>query len=150
MKTFKNFCNEAHNINEVWKQSRVPRSVVSNQQRLNREKETNRIGSKSFSDRGGYAALKAGGGQAALKSGSSVSDVLYAGKRALQKKEGPYISPETQARTNLMNAQAEKMRRETSAKPMDDFAAGGGAAQMKKTGMNRDQVIALGKKNLKA
>jgi len=105
-------------------------------------------GSQRFSDLGGYAALKAGGGKAALKSGSSVEDVLHAGKRATQKKEGPYISPETQARTNLMNAQAEKMRRETSAKPKDDFAAGGGAAKMKQTGMTKDQVIALGKKNL--
>lgn len=139
MKTFKNFCTEAHNINEAWKQSQVPRSVVANQQRLNREKETNRIGSKSFSDRGGYAALKAGGGQAALRSGSSVSDVLHAGKRALQK-------PITFDRPQ--NA----MMRSTSnvAKPKDDFAAGGGAAKMKQTGMNRDQVIALGKKNLKA
>jgi len=105
-------------------------------------------GSQRFSDLGGYAALKAGGGKAALRSGSSVEDVLHAGKRATQKKEGPYISPETQARTNLMNAQAEKMRRETSAKPKDDFAAGGGAAKMKQTGMTKDQVIALGKKNL--
>jgi len=148
MKTFKDFYAEAYPIDEVFKQSKVPRSVEINQMRINKEKEANKIGSREFSNRGGYAALRAGGGQAALKSGSSVSDVLYAGKRALQKKEGPYISPETQARTNLMNAQAEKMRRETSAKPMDDFAAGGGAAQIRKTGMTRDQVIALGKKNL--
>ena len=33
---------------------------------------------------------------------------------------------------------------------MDDFAAGGGNAKMKKTGMSRDQVISLGKKNLAA
>lgn len=33
---------------------------------------------------------------------------------------------------------------------MDDFAAGGGNAKMKKTGMTKDQVIALGKKNLAA
>jgi hypothetical protein len=33
---------------------------------------------------------------------------------------------------------------------MDDFSAGGGNAKMKKTGMTRDQVIALGKKNLAA
>jgi hypothetical protein len=31
---------------------------------------------------------------------------------------------------------------------MDDFAAGGGNAKIKETGMNKDQVIALGKKNL--
>ena len=31
---------------------------------------------------------------------------------------------------------------------MDDFAAGGGNAKMKQTGMTKDQVIALGKKNL--
>ena len=31
---------------------------------------------------------------------------------------------------------------------MDDFAAGGGNAKMKATGMTRDQVISLGKKNL--
>ena len=106
-------------------------------------------GSQRFSDLGGHSALKAGGGKAALRSGSSVSDVLHAGKRALQGKEGPYISPETKAKTNLMNAQAEKLRRETSsAKPKDDFAAGGGAAKMKQTGMTKDQVIALGKKNL--
>jgi len=33
---------------------------------------------------------------------------------------------------------------------MDAFAAGGGAAKIAKTGMTRDQVIALGNKNLKA
>jgi hypothetical protein len=33
---------------------------------------------------------------------------------------------------------------------MDDFAAGGGNAKMKQTGMSRDQVISLGKKNLAA
>jgi hypothetical protein len=33
---------------------------------------------------------------------------------------------------------------------MDEFAAGGGNAKMKKTGMTKDQVIALGKKNLAA
>jgi len=33
---------------------------------------------------------------------------------------------------------------------MDDFSAGGGNAKMKKTGMTKDQVIALGKKNLAA
>ena len=112
MKTFKDFCAEVYTSDEAWKQSKVPKSVVANQMKINKEKETNKIGSQSFSDRGGHAALKAGGGQAALRSGSSVSDVLHAGKRALQKKEGPYISPETQARTNLMNAQAEKLRRE--------------------------------------
>jgi len=37
-----------------------------------------------------------------------------------------------------------------AAKPMDPFAAGGGAAKMAKTGMTRDQVIALGNKNLTA
>jgi len=38
----------------------------------------------------------------------------------------------------------------TAPKPMDDFSAGGGNAKMKKTGMTRDQVVALGKKNLAA
>jgi len=33
---------------------------------------------------------------------------------------------------------------------MTDFEAGGGYAKIRKTGMNRDQVIALGKKNLAA
>ena len=33
---------------------------------------------------------------------------------------------------------------------MDSFAAGGGAAKIKETGMSRDQVVALGNKNLKA
>jgi len=33
---------------------------------------------------------------------------------------------------------------------MDAFAAGGGAAKIAKTGMTRDQVVALGNKNLKA
>lgn len=33
---------------------------------------------------------------------------------------------------------------------MGDFEAGGGNAKMKKTGMTRDQVVALGKKNLAA
>jgi hypothetical protein len=149
MKSFKDFCAEAYSIDEVWKQSKVPKSVIANQMKINKEKEANRIGSKAFSDRGGHAALKAGGGQAALRSGSSVSDVLHAGKRAVQQKEGPYISPESKAKTNLMNAQAEKLRREpTAKKPIDDFAAGGGEAKMKKTGMTRDQVIAQGKKNL--
>ena len=31
---------------------------------------------------------------------------------------------------------------------MDDFSAGGGNAKMKKTGMSKDQVVTLGKKNL--
>ena len=31
---------------------------------------------------------------------------------------------------------------------MDDFAAGGGNAKMKQTGMSKDQVVTLGKKNL--
>jgi hypothetical protein len=124
MKSFKEFCSEAY-----------MKGV--------------KPGSQRFSDLGGHAALKAGGGKAALRSGSSVEDALHAGKRALQKKEGPYISPETQAKTNLMNAQAEKLRREPAAKPKDDFAAGGGDAKMKANpGMTRDQVIALGKKNL--
>jgi hypothetical protein len=107
-------------------------------------------GSQRFSDLGGHAALKAGGGKAALRTGSSIEDVLHAGKRATQQKEGPYISPETKARTNLMNAQAERLKKEpVTKKPMDDFAAGGGAAKMKANpGMTRDQVIALGKKNL--
>ena len=33
---------------------------------------------------------------------------------------------------------------------MDAFAAGGGAAKIAKTGMSRDQVVALGNKNLKS
>ena len=145
MKTFKDFCAEAYSIDEM---AMNPKSRFVTQGQM-RNYEKDRIGSQSFSDRGGHAALKAGGGQAALRAGSSVSDVLHAGKRALQKKEGPYISPETQARTNLMNAQAEKMRRETpTAKPKDDFAAGGGNAKMKATGMTKDQVMSLGKKNL--
>jgi hypothetical protein len=145
MKSFKEFCAEAYYINEM---AMNPKSrFVTSVQR--RDYAANQIGSKEFSDRGGYAALKSGGGQAALRAGSSVNDVLHAGKRATQQKEGPYISPETKARTNLMNAQAEKLRREpTAKKPMDDFAAGGGEAKMKKTGMTRDQVIAQGKKNL--
>jgi len=107
-------------------------------------------GSQRFSDLGGYAALKAGGGKAALRSGSSVEDVLHAGKRATQKPI-TFDRPQSdmmKAKANLMNAQAEKLRREPAAKPKDDFAAGGGAAKMKQTGMTRDQVIALGKKNL--
>ena len=128
MRSFKEFCTEA------WKQSKVPQSVIANQARLNREKEANRIGSKTFSDRGGHAALKAGGGQAALNRGSSVSDVLHAGKRALTTKANQEFA-------NRLNTPVKK--------PMDDFAAGGGAAKMKSTGMTRDQVVALGKKNLK-
>ena len=124
MKSFKEFCSEAY-------------------------MKGIQPGSQRFSDLGGHAALKAGGGKAALRAGSSIEDVLHAGKRARQQKEGPYISPETKARTNLMNAQAERLRKEpVTKKPMDDFAAGGGEAKMKKTGMTRDQVIAQGKKNL--
>lgn len=150
MRTFKDFCAEAYSIDEAWKQSKVPKSVIANQMRINKEKETNKIGSRAFSDRGGHAALKAGGGQAALRAGSSVSDVLHAGKRATQGKI-TFDKPQSdvmKAKANLMNAQAEKMRREPAAKPKDDFAAGGGAAKMKQTGMTRDQVAALGKKNL--
>jgi len=129
---------EGDQLDEAWKQSQVPKSVIANQARLNKEKEANRIGSKAFSDRGGHAALKAGGGQAALRSGSSVSDVLHAGRRAM----------DTKANQDFAN----KLNRPAAAapekKPMDDFAAGGGEAKMKKTGMTRDQVIAQGKKNL--
>jgi len=100
---------------------------------------SNQIGSKQFSDRGGYAGLKAGGGQAALKKGSSVSDVLYAGQKAKQAKAQQDFS-------NRINKPAQQQS--TPKKPMDDFAAGGGAAKMKATGMTKDQVIAQGKKNL--
>ena len=104
-----------------------------------REYSANQIGSKEFSDRGGHAALKAGGGQAALKSGSSVSDVLHAGKRAVAAK----------AQQDFNNKVMNKPQPSTQVKPpMDDFAAGGGNAKMKETGMSRDQVVAQGKKNL--
>ena len=110
----------------------VSRSVMQNA-------EANRVGSKRFSDLGGNAALKAGGGQAALKSGSSVSDVLHAGKRAVAAK----------AQQDFNNKVMNKPQPPTQVKPpMDDFAAGGGNAKMKKTGMSRDQVVAQGKKNL--
>ena len=101
---------------------------------------SNQIGSKQFSDRGGYAGLKAGGGQAALKKGSSVSDVLYAGQKAKQAKAQQDFS-------NKINRPAQQQSAPVK-KPMDDFAAGGGAAKMKATGMSKDQVIAQGKKNL--
>ena len=100
---------------------------------------SNQIGSKQFSDRGGHAGLKAGGGQAALKKGSSVSDVLYAGQRAKAAKAQQDFS-------NKINRPAQQQS--APKKPMDDFAAGGGAAKMKATGMSKDQVIAQGKKNL--
>lgn len=100
---------------------------------------SNQIGSKQFSDRGGYAGLKAGGGQAALKKGSSVSDVLYAGQKAKQAKAQQDFSNKINRPTQQQSAPK---------KPMDDFAAGGGAAKMKATGMTKDQVIAQGKKNL--
>jgi hypothetical protein len=138
MKSFKDFCAEAYSIDEAWKQSQVPKSVIANQARLNREKEANKIGSKAFSDRGGHAALKAGGGQAALRSGSSVSDVLHAGRRAMDAK----------AKQDFANRLNKPATPAPAKKPMDDFAAGGGEAKMKKTGMTRDQVIAQGKKNL--
>jgi len=145
MKSFKEFCAEAYSIDEAWKQSKVPPSIVANQIRLNKEKEANRIGSKTFSDRGGHAALKAGGGQAALKAGSSVSDVLHAGKRAMAtKREQEFRS----ARMQSMFGANKPAAAAPEKKPMDDFAAGGGEAKMKKTGMTRDQVIAQGKKNL--
>jgi hypothetical protein len=103
-----------------------------------KEYSANQIGSKEFSDRGGYAALKAGGGQAALKKGSSVSDVLYAGKKAVA----------TKAKQDFANKLNRPSAPAPVKKPMDDFAAGGGAAKMKATGMTKDQVIAQGKKNL--
>ena len=140
MKTFKDFCAEAYSIDEAWKQSKVPKSVVANQMKINKEKEANKIGSKEFSDRGGHAALKAGGGQAALKKGSSVSDVLHAGQRAKAAKAQQDFS-------NKINRPAQQQSAPVK-KPMDDFAAGGGNAKMKQTGMTRDQVIAQGKKNL--
>ena len=105
-----------------------------------REYSANQIGSKEFSDRGGHAALKAGGGQAALKKGSSVSDVLYAGQRAKAAKAQQDFSNKINRPAQQQSAPAKK--------PMDDFAAGGGNAKMKQTGMTRDQVIAQGKKNL--
>ena len=104
-----------------------------------KEYSANQIGSKEFSNRGGYAGLKAGGGQAALKKGSSVSDVLYAGQKAKQAKAQQDFS-------NKINRPAKQQS--APKKPMDDFAAGGGAAKMKATGMSKDQVIAQGKKNL--
>ena len=104
-----------------------------------KEYSANQIGSKEFSDRGGYAGLKAGGGQAALKKGSSVSDVLYAGQRAKAAKAQQDFS-------NKINRPAQQQS--APKKPMDDFAAGGGNAKMKATGMTKDQVIAQGKKNL--
>lgn len=136
MKTFKDFCTEAYSINEV---SMNPNSrFVTKGQMANYEKD--RIGSKQFSDRGGYAGLKAGGGQAALRRGSSVSDVLYAGQRAKAAKAQQDFSNRIN-RTSQPQSTPDK-------KPKDDFAAGGGAAKMKSTGMTKDQVIALGKKNL--
>jgi hypothetical protein len=144
MKTFKDFCAEAYSIDESWKQSKVPKSVVANQMKINKEKEANKIGSKEFSDRGGHAALKAGGGQAALKKGSSVSDVLHAGKKALSTKRSQEFRTASLQRLSGANKPAATAPK----KPMDDFAAGGGNAKMKQTGMTRDQVIAQGKKNL--
>ena len=99
-------------------------------------------GSQRFSDLGGHAALKAGGGKAALKSGSSVEDVLHAGKRAAETKVKQDISARMSRPLNPTPASS------PVTKPKDDFAAGGGAAKMKQTGMTKDQVIALGKKNL--
>jgi hypothetical protein len=98
-------------------------------------------GSQRFSDLGGYAALKAGGGKAALRAGSSIEDVLHAGKRAKEAQVKKDISARMSRPLNAPTTSAPK--------PMDDFAAGGGAAKMKANpGMTRDQVIALGKKNL--
>jgi hypothetical protein len=105
----------------------------------------NQIGSKEFSDRGGYAALKAGGGQAALKSGSRVSDVLHAGRRAMAAKRSQEFRSAFNKRFSGANKPAATA---PTKKPMDDFVAGGGNAQMKETGMTRDQVVALGQKNL--
>ena len=110
-----------------------------------REYSANQIGSKEFSDRGGHAALKAGGGQAALKSGSSVSDVLHAGKRALSTKRSQEFRT---ARLQRLSGANKPAATAPVKKPMDDFAAGGGNAKMKETGMSRDQVVAQGKKNL--
>jgi len=110
-----------------------------------KEYSANQIGSKEFSDRGGYAALKAGGGQAALKAGRSVSDVLHAGGRAVTAKRSQEFRSARLQRLSGANKPAETAPRK---KPMDDFAAGGGNAKMKATGMTRDQVIAQGKKNL--
>ena len=48
----------------------------------------------------------------------------------------------------IMGAMSEEWKH--SIIEMDEFAAGGGNAKMKQTGMSRDQVISLGKKNLAA
>jgi hypothetical protein len=136
MKTFRNFCAEAYSISEM---AMNPNSRFTTSAQRNAY-ASNQIGSKQFSDRGGYAALKAGGGQAALKKGSSVSDVLYAGQKAKAAKAQQDFS-------NKINRPSQQQSTPVK-KPMDDFAAGGGAAKMKATGMTKDQVISLGKKNL--
>jgi hypothetical protein len=122
-----------YDIDETFSQTKVPLSVRKNA-------EANRVGSREFSNRGGYAGLKAGGGQAALNKGSSVSDTLRAGRQAL----------DTKSKQNFNNRVLNKPTvTSTPAKnPMDDFAAGGGNAKMKQSGMTRDQVVAQGKKNL--
>jgi hypothetical protein len=122
-------------LEESFTQTKVPLSVRQNA-------EANRVGSKRFSDLGGHAALKAGGGQAALKSGSSVSDTLRAGRQALNTKSRQNFNNRVLNKPTPTNAPVQ------AKKPMDDFAAGGGNAKMKATGMTRDQVIAQGKKNL--
>ena len=101
------------------------------------------VGSQRFSDLGGYAALKAGGGKTALsRSGGDIGSVLHAGKRAAEAKVKQEISARMSRPLNPTPTSS------PAAKPKDDFAAGGGAAKMKQTGMTKDQVIALGKKNL--
>jgi hypothetical protein len=141
MKTFKDFCAEAYSIDEM---AMNPKSRFVTQGQM-RNYEANRVGSKEFSDRGGHAALKAGGGQAALKSGSSVSDVLHAGKRALSTKRSQEFRT---ARLQRLSGANKPAATAPVKKPMDDFAAGGGNAKMKATGMTKDQVMSLGKKNL--
>lgn len=58
-----------------------------------------------------------------------------------------YANTEEAAHKIIMNMSEEWTE---SILEMNDFAAGGGAAKMKATGMTKDQVVALGKKNLAA
>jgi hypothetical protein len=122
-----------YDIDETFSQTKVPLSVRKNA-------EANRVGSREFSNRGGYAGLKAGGGQAALNKGSSVSDTLRAGRQALDTKSKQNFNNRVLNKPTVTSTPAKK--------PMDDFAAGGGNAKMKQSGMTRDQVVAQGKKNL--
>ena len=125
-------------LDETFRQTKVPFSV-------RQDAEANRVGSRRFSDLGGHAALKAGGGQAALKAGSSVSDTLRAGKQALSTKSQQDFNNRI---NSYRKSNGATVTSTPAKKPMDDFAAGGGNAKMKQTGMTRDQVVAQGKKNL--